>query len=764
MELVLLPLSELTDTHLAAWRTLATRAVERNPFFEPDFLVPALEHLDDAHAVKLLLVSDGDDARLALPMLRSRSWRGIPVSALVSWRHAYCVLGTPLVDRDFLRPSLEQLLDRLAGRRQPRVSVLDWIGDGPVLDALTELVPPDRLVNFSSFERPMLRRRPDGNYLEVLSRHRRKRLAQQRRQLERDLGPVHVVDRAQDPEAREQFLRLEAAGWKGTAGTAMASQPSHASFFRDMAVRFADAGRLELASLETAGGLVLAMAMRLRAGDTVFQLKIAYDERYGRYGPGRALDVALLQTFHDTPDEEWVDSCTDPGNEFKAALYPERRTIRTVLIPGRGRVNAGLAHALPEVRRSKHRFDGFRRAFSGRLGKPMHQPMQDAATATQPAEEPGPTLETGPGVPALRVESEPVTDLDAATMRAWETLAERASEPNPFFAPALAVAAARNLTSGHTATLLCVYDADEMVFAAPVIESRRWRRLRIRAVRTWCHPQCFFGAPLVVDDDRAVTAWRLVFDRLASCELRPRILILELLPMGGHLEAGLRRAASGRQIEQYETYARASLDRSSLGGDIAPQRGRRRRELERRSRQVERVTGAAFATRDVAGTPGAVEGFLGLEEASWTGRAGTALASDPGTAAFALEGAQALHDRGQLVLLATTAGTGLAAELFAIRDRETLFMFKIAYAEDLARFSPGTHLVHDMVTWFADDPTLSHIDSCAHPANMFINRLLPDRRRLATVLVALDPGVGMVATKLLPRLVAFSRRVRRISQ
>jgi hypothetical protein len=68
-----------------------------------------------------------------------------------------------------------------------------------------------------------------------------------------------------------------------------------------------------------------------------------------------------------------------------------------------------------------------------------------------------------------------------------------------------------------------------------------------------------------------------------------------------------------------------------------------------------------------------------------------------------------------------------------------------------------------MVRWFADDSALTHIDSCAHPENEFINRLLPDRRRLGTVLVALDPGVGAVATNLIPLLVKLSRRIRRTS-
>lgn len=365
---------------------------------------------------------------------------------------------------------------------------------------------------------------------------------------------------------------------------------------------------------------------------------------------------------------------------------------------------------------------------------------------------------------SLRADVEQVAALDATTMLAWERLASRAVEPNPFFSPAFVVPASRHLSSGSEVCIMFVRDGEELIFAAPIVDTRRWRRLRFRVVRTWCHDQCFLGAPIVVDDDRAELAWRLVLDALARRRHRPHLLILELMPTGGRLEAALRRAAAGRRVESYETYDRATLDGRSSDPKPVPRSGRRRRELERRSRRVEDTTGAPFDTHDAASSVDAVEGFLALEGASWTGRAGTALISDPATADFARDLARALRDRGELVLLTTTAGSGVAAQLFAIRDRDTLFMFKLAFDERLARFSPGTQLVHDLARWFAAEPTLVHIDSCAHPANEFINRLLPDRRPLATLLVSLDGGVGTVATALLPRLVALKRRIWRTAQ
>jgi CelD/BcsL family acetyltransferase involved in cellulose biosynthesis len=278
-------------------------------------------------------------------------------------------------------------------------------------------------------------------------------------------------------------------------------------------------------------------------------------------------------------------------------------------------------------------------------------------------------------------------------------------------------------------------------------------------VATWCHLQCFVGAPLVIPDGRAGRAWEAALRSLEQRRPRASLLVLELMPVDGPAFASLQQVA-GPRLRSYERYCRAVLRRESLVGDAAPLRGRRRRELERRARQVERATGAAYETEDVASEPGALDAFLRLEAAGWTGRLGTALDSQPGTATYAREAAAALHRDGRLVLLSTRVGARLAAGLFAIRRAGTLFMYKIAYDEELAPFSPGTQLVHDLAQWFAADESLTEIDSCADPANEFINRLFPDRKTFATVLVPLD-RVGACVATVTPPLVQFFRRLRR---
>ena len=350
----LLALDAIDESRLAQWRDLVARAAEPNPFFEPELLIPALTHLDPNGDVRLLTIRDDDRALAAFPVRVMPKWKHLPGTALVTWRHDYCFLGTPLVDRTALLPAVQALVEHV-GSRSARLVVLDWVAsDGPVLETF-DAAQHARLVMLETFERALLERRTDGDYLAALGKETRRRLGQRRRALERDVGELHMVDRAADAVAYNRFLELEAAGWKGVEGTALASNPAHAAFFREVVARFAEEGRLELRSLETADGTTLAMSVRLVAGDGVFCFKVAHDERYRKYAPGLQLELDTLPEFHARAGTCWADSCTAPGNEFFEGLFPSRRRLASVVLTRRSGAHAMMVRTFPTLRRLRWR-------------------------------------------------------------------------------------------------------------------------------------------------------------------------------------------------------------------------------------------------------------------------------------------------------------------------------------------------------------------------------------------------------------------------
>jgi CelD/BcsL family acetyltransferase involved in cellulose biosynthesis len=343
MHVELRPLASLGPADVQRWRRLAEGAAEPNPFYEPAFVYPAARNLTDRQTT-LLVVAESERGEWAacLPVVRSTRFRKVPGPALLNWVHTHCYLGTPLIAADRVEASWRALLDAVLGGRTTGFLAIEQLGEGgPVAAGLRQALEAQGLeaLLYERGERAALYRREDGDYLALASRRQRE-LRRQRRQLaEAAGGEVEVIERARDAAAVEEFLSLEAAGWKGRAGTALAST-GHRAFFGEMARTFAADGRLQLLSLET-GGRTVAMKCNLIAGDGIFCFKIAHDETFARYSPGIQLERENADIFHSTPGAAWEDSCASVDNQMINRLWRDRRPIATVLVPG--------AHALGRV-------------------------------------------------------------------------------------------------------------------------------------------------------------------------------------------------------------------------------------------------------------------------------------------------------------------------------------------------------------------------------------------------------------------------------
>jgi CelD/BcsL family acetyltransferase involved in cellulose biosynthesis len=348
------PVAEVEGRDLAAWSRLAERALEPNPFYEPEMLVPAAALYG---GVELALIEAGDELIGALPLRRGRHWRKVPASCLATWRHDDCYLGTPLLSPDAPKDALGGVIDHARGQGRGLLA-FEWIGTGGTVEAALRAAAVERgikPIEYEAFDRAALMRREEPDYLkEKLSKGRARELRRLRRQLSEQLdAPLEVHDRSGDTEAIEDFLRAEAAGWKGQEGTAFARRPEYAEFFREICTRFAAAGRLQLLVLSGAGEDV-AWKVNFVAGDTVYCFKIAYAEPFARYSPGVQLELDFVEIFHGT-SSHWSDSCAAPDNEMINRLWPDRRSLATLLVPTGGARGAASRHSVRTVMAARRR-------------------------------------------------------------------------------------------------------------------------------------------------------------------------------------------------------------------------------------------------------------------------------------------------------------------------------------------------------------------------------------------------------------------------
>ena len=315
------------------WRDLVGRAIEPNVFYDPAFALAAAP-VFGRNAGAVLVRQQG--RLIGLFPLRSERRYGL-LSALVGWTHPYAPLGIPLVDRDAAEAAIEAFLGEI-GTDGPRVLLLPMLTrEGAFAAALTRVLARrgGKTTGFGDHVRALLA--PTGEragYLEHTLAHKKlKELRRQRRRLA-ETGAIELVTARTPAEvaaALGDFLALEAAGWKGRAGSAMAAHAPIRGFMEGALTDLAADGHARITRLLHAGRPVAA-AITLRSGATSWFWKIAYDESHARASPGVQITLDLTGELLADASIARVDSCAIADHPMIDHLWGERLALSDLLI------------------------------------------------------------------------------------------------------------------------------------------------------------------------------------------------------------------------------------------------------------------------------------------------------------------------------------------------------------------------------------------------------------------------------------------------
>lgn len=321
----------------AAWTDLLTRADAPNVFMDP-VLVGIAAGVDSAAGHRALLAwkSMGGQRQLAgvWSFCAGQARRSaLPMRVLIVPPYVHGYLSTPVIDRNGLDETLDAMLDAIAADPNlPKIVALDAMGtDGATYEALVRVLARrgSAPAVFARSQRPKLASALDGNaYLEKsLSSSTRKKLRQHRRRLSEKGALVSTI--VSEPNAvrrtLEEFLAMEASGWKGREGTALLSDKADAAFMRGAVGALADLGCASIHSLFLDGKPV-SMQIVARSGATAFTWKTAYDEAYRNFSPGALLLEDYTAAFLADKSIAYVDSCSFDDTGFMAA-WTERQPV-----------------------------------------------------------------------------------------------------------------------------------------------------------------------------------------------------------------------------------------------------------------------------------------------------------------------------------------------------------------------------------------------------------------------------------------------------
>jgi len=321
-----------------AWDELAEGAAEPNPFFESWYLLPSLESFDGRGNISILCFTQKGVLRGLMPIVRQQHYGAWRLPHIGNWRHPNIFFGTPLVaagaEVHFWRAVLGW------ADANPELSLFLHLSeislDGPVFAALKSVLAVDGRPwgVVARKERALLSSDLDVEAYLAKSLPVRKRKDLNRRF--RRLGELGEVEFKWESGSEglvrwiDEFLALEAAGWKGDAGSALACDAATEALFRESLIGAAKRERLVRLSLQL-DGRPIAMLSTFLTPPGAFGFKTAFDEDYARFSPGFLLEREFLTALHRF-DISWCDSCAAANHSVMDLIWCERRPLGRVSI------------------------------------------------------------------------------------------------------------------------------------------------------------------------------------------------------------------------------------------------------------------------------------------------------------------------------------------------------------------------------------------------------------------------------------------------
>lgn len=367
-------LGELSAADFERWRQLDARALEPSPYLSADYLQPAVSHWPAATSIRLLIVQRGDRMQMIMPFRVMLLHRLVPISVLSTWDLTLADETTnlfPMLAQDGGGDALRAGFAALPALRLP--SLLDIVtvpSDGPTYELIRTIVQPEvrcYVRGRSLWPVAHIRSEVEADAraeADTVPHHRssstRKKAKQYRRALEHALGAtLSVRDRTDDPSVIDEFLNLQAAGWKGDASKrGVAYQiTGRGQWLHEITARYRSQGQFTAFEIH-AGDRPLYLTLDFRLGSTLLALQDAYDEAWAPHGLGNLARTAHINWLAgrgiDTYDPNMFWGYTDA-----ARFYPDRQEKLRLLIAASGRL-APLQ--LAAIRGAKNSSDRLRRA------------------------------------------------------------------------------------------------------------------------------------------------------------------------------------------------------------------------------------------------------------------------------------------------------------------------------------------------------------------------------------------------------------------
>lgn len=313
-----LPAESAGET-FARWQALSANLAEPSGFNAPELQLPILKHLANN---KLATVSHGPDLLLAIPIAEGRSFNARAITPLSPG-------GTPHLGESLKEATVAAFL-----KAQHKPFLFKAIAaDGPFHALLKKSA--SRYFVLESWSRAGLKLH--GTFAAWLENNfdqkRRKEFKRLRNRLG-EQGDLQIKILEPGDAAGNfvaEFLTLEASGWKGKQGTAIAADVKLTTAMGEAADLLHAAGKLRFWSLKL-NGRAIASLYAIVEGNQAWLGKIAYDESFAKFSPGALIILDCTESLFAEKNLVQVDSSAIPDHPLIDRIWRDRLPMISVFV------------------------------------------------------------------------------------------------------------------------------------------------------------------------------------------------------------------------------------------------------------------------------------------------------------------------------------------------------------------------------------------------------------------------------------------------
>jgi hypothetical protein len=330
---------DLTERDVSAWKSLESRAIEANAFLSPNFVIPAIRHLESRSKNYILTInknSAGSSDLVGLFAFKVSNFSKLfPLPHLSAFHSRHSFLTSILADQDYA-PDVVKIVFQHLFKLFPHsygIAFEEHLAQGSLAELEKDIASQFGMiwVPFMQWNRSVL-------YPSQLegegTNHLSKRLLKNSKHCMRGLSEQGKVDweiihgNGITSVNVDEFIRLENMGWKGKAQTSLLSKPNHLLFFREMIQNFSRDSEAFFTELRL-NDKIIASTSNLTSGNVGFAFKIGWDEAYAKCSVGTLNEIMLLRCNDSSFKKlKYVDSGTS-GDSYINRMWPGKTQVHT---------------------------------------------------------------------------------------------------------------------------------------------------------------------------------------------------------------------------------------------------------------------------------------------------------------------------------------------------------------------------------------------------------------------------------------------------